>query len=149
MADFNSEELWNDFKISFEETVNEIDKSAFIDAWKDMPSRTLFYSTKLLPEISKKLGLSYQKEKVNRFDGVFYKTASQNTDVPVIYIESENDAKSSDREIFKLLAINAPLKVLLICNEWNENEKKEIAYGYWHYQITDFNDVIGLTQITH
>lgn len=110
----------------------------FEQSWVSKSERSKFYFESLLPRIAPRLGLEFRKERPFRIDGVFFKRASQSTEVPLIYVESENYAKSSHEEIFKLCCISAPLKVLFICNEWTEVDKREITDGYWQYIIDDF-----------
>lgn len=41
--------------------------------------------------------------------------------------------------------MNAPLKILMISNEWNDSSKKELSEGYWDYIIEDFAESTLLT----
>ena len=141
---FTSDLLWASFRKAFVDTTNEISIVDFEKAWISSGDRTMFYFDSLLPTIAKKLDLTFEKEMIYRIDGVFSKVGGQNTKVPVIYLESENDIRTSEREVNKLCMLNAPLKILMVCNEWNEASKKLIKEYYWDYIIEDFAEQIGL-----
>ncbi|RYE50178.1 MAG: hypothetical protein EOP48_20240 [Sphingobacteriales bacterium] len=137
--------LWIAFKMALKEAIQETDKTEFEKAWTSRFERTCLYFDSLLPSVARKLGLGLDKELVFRVDATFYKKGGQTTKVPVIFLESENEVRTSDHEIFKLCSLNAPLKVLMICNDWNEASKKIISEGYWDYIIEDFHDESILT----
>lgn len=137
--------LWENFKTAFITTVNTFPIQTFEQSWVSKPERSKFYFESLLPKIAPLLSLEFRTERPFRIDGIFYKKSSQTTEVPIIYVESENDAKYSHEEIYKLCCISAPLKVLFICNEWTEDDKKEIIDGYWNYIIDDFAEENILT----
>lgn len=130
--------LWEQFKDAFKITINSLPIETLEQSWLSRPSRNNFYFTNLLPKIAEHLELDFKRERPFRFDAIFFKRCSQTTEVPVVYIEAENEAKSSNEEIYKLCCINAPLKILFICNEWNETQKSKISSEYWHYIIDDF-----------
>ena len=78
-------------------------------------------------------------EKPFRIDGIFVKTAGQTTTVPIIYLESENIATNSHEEVYKLCCLNSPLKVLIVCTDWDsEIWRNKIIDGHWHYIVEDF-----------
>lgn len=138
--------LWSNFKNFLLESINEIDKSDFEIAWKTRGERTNLYFNTLLPNVADKMKLGFDKEMIFRRDGIFYKIAGQGkTKVPLIFIESENDPYSCDDEVYKLCLLNAPLKVLMICTDWNEKKKNEIIDGYIQYIIENFKDESSLT----
>ena len=90
--------------------------------------------------------LDFEKEKVFRVDGIFYKKAKNDFKVPIIFIESENNLDSTETEIYKLCCLNAPLKIIFICHEWSEEKKEDTTEGHWDYIINDFkqeNILIG------
>jgi len=143
---FNAKDLWNNFKQSLLEGIKETDVRAFEQAWKSCNDRTLFYFDILLPRVAQKLKLGFQKEKPFRIDGIFTIRGGQTNDVPIIYLESENNARSSYEEVYKLCCLNAPLKVLIVCTEWDDQIwKEQVVYKYWHYIIEDFKDELSLT----
>jgi hypothetical protein len=138
--------LWAAFREAMIASIKETDFSSFETAWKSCDNRTEFYFTELLPKIAARLDLGFRKERPFRTDGIFWKKGGQTTEVPIIYVESENIATTSDSEVYKLCCINAPLKVLILCTPWGDPLwKKELSEGYWHYIIDDFNDEVGLT----
>ena len=135
---FNSEQLWAVFKKMLTETLNETPIEIVGDAWNSNPERTKFYFDFLLPKIANKMKFNYEKEKVFRVDAVFYIKAENGYQVPIVFIESENNADDTETEIYKLCCLNAPLKVIFICQEWTEKRKKEITEEYWDYIIDAF-----------
>ena len=143
--EFSSNLLWASFKNALVDTANQMSTVEFEKAWTSSDQRTLFYFDTLLPNIAEKLGLLFEKEMIFRIDGVFSKIGGQNAKVPVIFLESENDIRTSEREINKLSMLNAPLKILMVCNDWNDDAKKLIKKYYWDYIIEDFAEQIGLS----
>jgi hypothetical protein len=142
---YDKQSLWDSFKNSFVASIKETEVTAFKDAWKSCGDRTKFYFDDLLRKVALKLGLGFQTEKPFRIDGIFVKTAGQTTTVPIIYLESENNATNSHEEVYKLCCLNAPLKVLIVCTDWNsEIWKNKIIYGHWHYIVEDFQDELSL-----
>lgn len=137
--------LWTTFKNYLVESINETDKSVFELAWKSKPERTQFYFDTLLPKIAAKMNLEFEKEMNLRVDGTFYKKAGQSSKIPIILLESENDAFTSHGEFHKLCLLNAPLKVLMICNDWNDASKKMLTEKFWGYIIEDFAEESSLT----
>ena len=142
---FDNLQLWTSFKTSLLDSIKETAISDFEKAWISRTDRTLFYFDSLLPKIANKMNLEFAKETFFRVDGTFYKKGGQTSKVPIIFLESENDVRTSEGEVIKLCLLNAPLKVLMICNDWNETSKKIISEGYWEYIIEDFKDESLLT----
>lgn len=136
--------LWTAFKNALIESIKETKQADFKKAWTSRYERTCFYFDSLLPKVADKLGLELEKEVLFRVDATFYKRGGQTTKVPVIFLESENDVRTSNHEIYKLCSLNSPLKILMICNDWNEASKKIITDGYWDYIIEDFIDESSL-----
>lgn len=137
--------LWATFKNHLLESINEVDTSSFELAWKSKPERTRFYFDSLLPKVACKMNLDFKKEMKFRVDGTFFKKAGQTSEVPIILLESENDAFASHDEVHKLCLLNAPLKVLMICTDWNVASKKILTEKYWGYIIEDFAEESSLT----
>jgi len=143
---YDKQSLWGNFKSALIASIKETEATAFKEAWKSCGDRTKFYFYELLPKVALKLDLGFQTEKPFRIDGIFVKRAGQTTNVPIIYLESENIATNSHDEVYKLCCLNAPLKVLVVCTEWdNEYWKKKVIYGHWHYIVEDFKDELSLT----
>lgn len=142
---YQSRPLWEAFRNAIISSIQETAITVFEEAWKSCYQRTEFYFNELLPQVAGKLNLQFKKERPFKIDGVFWTKAGQTTEVPVIYLESENIATRSNEEVYKLCCVNAPLKVLIICTEWDDATwRKELGEGYWHYIIEDFKDEVGL-----
>ncbi len=104
-----------------------------------------FISLNCCPK-SRKSWISDFREKPFRIDGIFVKKGGQTIDVPIIYLESENIATTSHEEVYKLCCLNAPLKVMILCTEWDDQFwKKQITENHWHYIVDDFKDELSLT----
>ncbi len=138
---FGANNIWDKFKSAFKEIITKYPIQTLEQSWLSKSDRSKFYFGSLLPKIATQLGLEFKTERPFRVDGLFFKRGSQTTEIPVVYIESENHAKSSNEEIYKLCCINAPLKILFICNEWTDTQKIEITNGYWNYIIDDFAEI--------
>lgn len=138
-------QLWDSFKNALVGSIKETDINVFEKGWSSSSERTLFYFDSLLPKVADKLNLKFEKEMRFRVDGTFYKIAGQTSRVPVIVLESENDVRTSEDEVIKLCSLNAPLKILMTCCDWNSDSKKIIREGYWEYIIEDFSDESSLT----
>lgn len=140
----NSTELWASFRRAFLDAANETNFQDFGNAWKSCKNRTEFYFNILLPNIASRLSMSYEKEKFFHIDAVFCREGGQTTKIPFIALESENHVKTSDNEIKKLCMLNTPVKILMICNTWNDSTKEKMKDNYWDYIIGDFHDQVGL-----
>jgi hypothetical protein len=142
----NSIEVWRDFKASFAKSIEETPFETLKDAWQSSTNRTEFYLDQLLPNVAKKLSLSYEREKTFRVDGILSKIAKTGYPVPIIFVESENNSGDTETEIYKLCCLNSPLKVLLICCEWTDEYKLQTTNDYWQYIIDSFvaeNTLVG------
>jgi hypothetical protein len=135
--------LWTTFKTSLKQVIRETD---FEEPWKSRRGRTKLYFKSLLPKVASLMNLDFGEEMKFRVDGTFYvKSGQGGVKVPIVLIESENDARTSDDEVYKLCFLNAPLKVLMICNDWNEKTKLDLCEGYWDYIIESFAEENVLT----
>ena len=140
-GDFSA--LWKFFKNSLIQTISETN---FKTAWNSRPDRTRLYFDGLLKTVAIKMQLEFLPEMKFRVDGTMYLEGSQRkTKIPIVLIESENGAKKSDAEVYKFCLLNAPLKILMISNEWNDSTIKELSEGYWDYIIEDFAELTILT----
>ena len=101
-----------------------------------------------MPKISDDIGLIHGNEEF-KVDYVMSKRTSYDYSVPRIFIESENDFKSSDHEIRKLCSLNSPLRVLTtVYDNWNpKNIDETVVYDSlvtWqqiiidHYKLNSF-----------
>ena len=118
------QEFWDKFQASFIEQIGSLNVSDLIDAWKSCGNRTAMYENNVLEEVAQSMGMSFKKEEF-KIDYTFCKKISPDYEVPLIYIESENIAKHSMHEMRKLCCLSAPLKILITCVEWSDED------GYW------------------
>jgi len=137
-------QLWQQFKAELKKKTSLMSFERFETAWKSRSNRTVYYFDHLLPEIANALGLGFKKEKTFLVDGIMYLKASQETEVPKIFIESENNIHCSNEEVYKLCSLNAPLKILFLCHEWTPETSQQIAEWYWDYIIGDIKEENGL-----
>ena len=116
---------WTQFKHALIHELDSLDDSVLSNAWKSASNRTALYDQSVIQNVAKQMELEFVKE-----DFKIDYTLCKNVDnymVPLIFIESENDARSADHEIRKLSCMNAPLKVLIICTEWSDES------GFWSH----------------
>lgn len=119
-------ELWKNFRESFAcalQKVHRADPSALERHWASQTARTLLYTGKVLNHVATRLDMKCVPErfKVDYAIGL----EEGGTLVPLIFIESENQANGADWEVMKLCSLRAPLRVLICCTEWSEEP------GYW------------------
>jgi len=142
----NSAELWIDFTNALKQEIEGTHIDILGTAWESNAKRTSFYLELLLPKIATKLNLGFEREKTFRVDATFYRKAANDYQVPIIFIETENNSSTTETEIYKLCCLNAPLKVIFICLEWNNESRKDITEDYWQYIIDAFvaeNRLVG------
>ncbi len=137
--------LWQTFKKALQESIQETNVEDLKKGWASCDDRTCLYFNLILPKVATKLDLGMDKEVIFRVDATFYIMGGQTTKVPIIFLESENDFKTTNHEVYKLCALNAPLKVLMICTDWDAASKKDLTEKYWEPIIDDYNDESKLT----
>lgn len=115
---------WCSFKNNFKKIIENSTQAELIKAWESQTERTTFYTKSVLPKVASELGLHYIPE-MFKVDFVMCGKSSNGHEVPLIFIESENNAGSAYKEIQKLCSVSSPLKVLISCVEWCEDP------GYW------------------
>jgi len=115
---------WKKFRDSLKGNLEAANQAALKNAWNSQPERTEFYTRKLLPKVAEDLGL-YCTTELFKVDFALCAKSTSGHMVPLIFIESENDACSATHEMWKLCSLSAPLKVLISCIEWCEDP------GYW------------------
>ncbi|MCC4273917.1 hypothetical protein [Marinomonas communis] len=144
---------WKNFEAEFKRELSLVSKEEFSDAWGKRGNRTTFYENRVIPNIAKSMGLKYLKEDFKIDYTLCNEVDGEN--VPLIFIESENDASTAHHEIRKLCCLSAPLKVLIICAEWSE-EKDAWKHGgvrsklleKWSRQIRAHNKCWSVPAIT-
>jgi hypothetical protein len=118
-------DYWVRFRASFREQLERTSTDRFGDAWHSEPERTAFYVRDILPPVAADLKLQKAPElfRVDMAMGV----ASPVGMVPLIWIESENNADTATHEVRKLAALSGPVKVLITCCDWDD------APGAWKH----------------
>jgi hypothetical protein len=133
------DQLWKEFKTHFGKSCEIHSKDALLKAWCSQGDRTNFYSKTVLPEIAALMGLTMRTE-LFKVDAAFCKASSLNYDVPIIFIESENNAATATHEIKKLCSLNAPCRILITCCEWSPDLWKH--GGRQDYLINEWSHII-------
>jgi hypothetical protein len=113
-------DLWAEFKTYFVQSLEKYKNNELKKAWQSSGNRTQFYTKKFFVEIAAKMGLSLKLELFKVY-AAFYTNNLIDKEVPLIFVESENDAASATHELTKLLSINAPCKILIVCCEWSND----------------------------
>lgn len=119
-------ELWSEFVKAFAgelQSTQEADATVLAWHWLSQTARTTLYADRILKQVAIRLGMVLVPE---RFKVDFAMGVKQGeTLVPLVFVESENQAKGAEWEINKLCSLRAPLRVLICCTEWLETP------GYW------------------
>jgi hypothetical protein len=84
-------------------------------AWHNLTARTQFIAA-ALAEVAGPLGLTVERE----FMAVDHVCLGGEANVPIIAIESENRHDTVTRELAKLTAFAAPLRLLITVAEWSD-----------------------------
>jgi hypothetical protein len=149
--------LWQNFKDAFSEACLKHHLDGLAKAWLSSDDRTTFYVTTILPEVADKMGLKMRKE-LFKVDAAFCETSQSGHDVPLIFVESENNASSAIHEMRKLSSLNAPCRVLLVCCEWSSDlwghsGRQDELLKIWneivksHSEIWKINGTIGVINV--
>jgi hypothetical protein len=109
---------WFSFSDAFIAEIEHTLPADLLAAWGSPTERTQFYTLRVLPAVAQRLGLSHTKE-LFKVDVAMRRPASNGEMVPVVFIESENDATTAVHEMRKLCALSCPLAVLITVIEWN------------------------------
>ena len=130
--------LWSNFKKSLVDNIKITELKVLEHNLRSKSDRTRFYKKQLFPKICTDLGLIYGEREYLTVDAGFYKVGNSGYHIPIVLIESENDADSTENEVYKLSCLHAPLKVLFICLDWNDDKFAALTTGFWDYIIGDF-----------
>jgi hypothetical protein len=153
----NSTTLWQDFKHLFSEACDKHHLDGLTKAWCSSGDRTTFYVNTIFPEIAEKMNLKLRRE-LFKVDAAFCKVSDSGYDVPLIFIESENDASSATHEMRKLSSLNSPCRVLIVCCEWSSDlwghsGRQDELIKIWsaivksHSDLGNLNGTIGIINV--
>lgn len=123
-------DLWDDFKRLFPAEVRKLNDEQRKQFWSSRPARTNTYRN-LLPRVAAGLKLEYNSEyseSLFRIDGLMADRACHG--MPRIWIEYENDARTTEREMDKLCYVRSPLKVLITVDRWPDVPLKDMWLRY-------------------
>lgn len=109
-------DLWQRFSESLAAQLERTAHAELAFSWASSARRTRFYATDLLARVAHELGLTLQRERLL----VDYALCTPVDDVPLVFIESENDPCLADQEIWKLSALASPVRVLISVAQWDE-----------------------------
>ena len=146
-------QIWKTFKVQFEAHLRSNHPHGIKSAWRSMKCRTQFYINTIFPAIAAHFNWEHQRE-LFKVDYAFYKLSSSGDKVPVVFIESENDAGTATHELRKLLSLNAPCRILIVCCEWSTDlwkpGRQDTLMAEWsklvasHAEVWKINGVIGV-----
>ena len=63
--------------------------------------------------------------------------------VPIIFVESENQANTANHEVCKLISLSAPLRVLISVIEWDETPGVWQSGGMRRHLLSQWQKTIG------
>ena len=109
--------FWCKFRDSFKQELELMPDEHFKHAWLNSSKRTKLYENQMFEKVASKLNLVYKKEEF-KIDYTLCQKCHDGYNVPLVFIESENDASTAHHEMRKLCCLSAPLKVLITCVEW-------------------------------
>lgn len=135
-------EYWKKYKDNFRSELEATPPEAFSQAWENSGSRTKFYVDGLLPKIAERMNLVLCKE-LFKVDYAFCKNDSYGNRVPLIFIESENNAFSATHEVRKLCSLAAPLKILITCVEWSDTPGEWPNGGHRASLMKDWTSIVS------
>jgi len=116
---------WRNFEAALIQELKATPIAEFEKAWDGRLAKTAFYGSVLLPKIAESLGYKIASEFL-RVDFVILNSDQ----VPVVFIESENNHESGHEEIEKLCAVSAPVRVLFLSCDWVEGEREKWLPGW-------------------
>lgn len=147
-------QLWESFKSLFAEECRTHFPGALTAAWSSSGDRTKFYVQTIFPEIARQLNLKVRHE-LFKVDTAICRTSTTGHDVPLIFIESENNAGSATHEMWKLCSLNSPCRILIVCCEWSPDMwhpygRQDSLLEQWtkivksHAEVWKLNGIIGI-----
>lgn len=150
--------LWTDFRDAFTARMRATTDTELLQAWTTCGERTSLYAKTILRQVAddltakgvKDFKLEFEKELL-RVDYALCITGTKQTQVPLVFVESENDARGARQEVGKLCALAAPVRVLITCCEWDDSpgvweEGKSRQKEYlrtWRETCADYEGVYG------
>jgi hypothetical protein len=116
-------DLWQHFMDQFSKSIQQSSEKELTLAWSSLRARTNFYRTLLMP-LATSLGTIIEEtlETGNELFKVDFAISRKSNEiqVPIIFIESENNAESADHEVKKLVNLAAPLRILITVAQWDD-----------------------------
>jgi hypothetical protein len=131
-------DLWHRFIETFSAEIRGSTESHLASVWSSHKGRTKFYREMLKP-LGVSLGTLVEEEletgsELFKVDFAISRH-SDGVKVPIIFIESENNAYSADHEVRKLVNLAAPLRVLITVAQWEEESAVWAGRGGAHQSI--------------
>jgi hypothetical protein len=111
--------LWAAFQRSFCAAVLSLEGIRLAEIWAAQYSRATFCADELLGSVARDLELDFKREH-SRVAYSMWHRHSDSEPMPVIFIESEEQATCADQEVKTLCCLAAPLKVLMTFGEWED-----------------------------
>jgi len=141
-------ELWLSFRCAFSDVLKVRPDTELVEAWAAHSGRTKFYR-RVLDAVAAKMNLRCEGE-LFKVDFAMWTAQSDTSgeDVPIIFVETENNAFTCHEELRKLASITAPLKILIAVTQWDEavgvwgsgSHKKKLL-NHWQQIIRSYNSV--------
>ena len=117
-------DLWRRFIEAFSAEIETLSVEQLATFWSSHPGRTQFYR-RMLPRLATGLGTLIEEElkaghELFKVDFAISRNC-EDVQVPIIFIESENNVFSAQHEIRKLVNLAAPLRVLITVAQLDES----------------------------
>ncbi len=121
-------DLWPHFLEAFKQFIELVPERDLARGWSSPKDRTEFYRGAMLP-LAKSLGefTGGDLAACGELFKVDFAISSRSEEVPLVFVETENNPVSSHEEIGKLVNLAAPLRVLITVSEWDESPN--VRYG--------------------
>lgn len=131
--------LWDQFRVKWIENIKKADRN-YILKFRNYSERKYLIKD-LLPGIADDMGLLFDgSEEFLKIDYTLYKVSRKHGwAVPKIFIESENNKETADKEARKLCSVIAPLKILIHYGLPDEFRKEIYEHQtHWDYIFKDY-----------